>query len=166
MLVLAYIDHWALLIIDRPNKSYYLLYPKDADDNEKFHKLILGKLKLPKTFKENQFTVNTTRYECNTGIFVHNYMIQYLNTGSVSHKRFSPDAARNELEQNVLKHSVSMTDSCLICGLDTDDNDSTWGECTNCNRWIHCSCGKTILKEIEDDDNFRCDVCLGTSNAY
>lgn len=97
-------------------------------------------------------------------------MKMYVNTGSISNRKISPDTVRSELEQNIIKNSVDMNEegneTCLICGSDCNDIDPNWGECTNCKRWIHSICAETTVEEVEADDNFRCALCSGTLFAF
>lgn len=55
--VLAYVNHWVLMIIDKSNKTFYFLNPTEDDDTD-FRTLFLGMVKLPKTFTEKAITTN------------------------------------------------------------------------------------------------------------
>ncbi len=69
---------------------------------------------------------------------------------------------RKTLLHFVLHNSVKMTDFCIICGLEDDEQDEDednelipWLECEICKRWSHEKC----LKSSVFNKQFACIIC-------
>ncbi len=164
--VLVFMNSWTIFIVDKVNKIYYLINPNGDNDEDELRYLFLRRMTVPKTFKEKKFTTTATNDDFNSGVFCYCYMKMYINTDAISNRKISPDVVRSEVEQSLIKNSVDMTESCLICGSDSNDIDSNWGECTKCERWVHCVCGQVTLEQVEADENFMCKLCSGKFFAY
>lgn len=70
---------------------------------------------------------------------------------------------RKALCHFIIQNSIKMTDFCIICGLEDDNQiDESdlidWSECEICKRWVHDSCMKTVIFTKQ----FACLVCKET----
>lgn len=146
---------WLLIIIDHKTKTFgFVNQQLFAGWCEGYTKYLRSK-----KYTNIRFENLKPPDDYNSGIFIYHCIRQHIATGAPTpRKEFDADVYRTELKLEIIKKSENIKNDCTVCGI--GDDGPPMVECSSCMRWLHCHCIKVSLKEVENDKDFKCPLCV------
>lgn len=142
------IEHFELIIINCAEKYVGFVDPLQLNSsNEEYLNQFLdfvdkynetSSSKIPMRNAWNTFHHQKRADDFNRGVFVLQFIKQYLQTGRIN-EPFDPSDYRKELQYMILRKSIKMSTRCVICGFGkVPDKIVNWVKCDVCPRWAQC----------------------------
>lgn len=169
-------EHFRLIIVNTTDSTLAVIdpmYPHDLawKHLSNFHEF----LRKHKAFKEDtciqladaelwkakEFPHQLQKDAVNCGVFVLNFIKQYLKTGKID-RPIETELYRNELLHQILRTSVCMSDRCVKCGSGENVKQKDkldWVQCDNCDRWTHITCSNSDADFADESIHFFCIIC-------
>lgn len=164
-----YQQHWMLLIINIPAKTFEVLDPYDRPNN--FQKLLdtltmyVDKCNHDSTIKrlipKNLKVVNEIDRPFQKPIDTWNsaayimYYMEYIEENKKMDKNFNPEEYRETLLNILITQSLEVNRNCLYCF--EDSNTDTNMTCIMCKRLLHSKCFQLDEMETENEEQLEFD---------
>lgn len=179
-------SHWALIVLDVPNKIINILNPSRmiALQTQMIFEKIRDFLIRVDRLSYNAEKMNYRKWELitdqncpqqndfeNCGVYVIYYICLLCKNTETNqnetifdmYENFDPETFRIVIQNMLLNGSENMINKCIKCG-DKDFKHDIFVQCSDCNRWIHRSCANiesslNISKISSDNYIFSCKYC-------